>query len=303
MLAPAGRDAAVLSDLFWVMLTGAVVLWLLMNGLMLYVTRINPEKMSRRRAEVLILGGGVIFPAVTLAALLVFSLSEMPQQRAIGEGLIVKVTGEKWWWRVEYWPDPDGSPIVSANEIRLPTGQRSEIELGANEVIHSFWIPVLGGKTDMIPGRKTRMSLEPTEVGNFRGQCTEFCGLSHALMAFGVVVESPEDFKAWLEREATDAVAPTDAQSRRGKEIFDGSGCGACHAVRGTDATGKVGPDLTHLGSRTTLAAGTLPMTVSALEDWLRDPERLKPGAKMPAYDHLSPADLTSLAVYLRGLE
>ncbi|MFD1343115.1 cytochrome c oxidase subunit II [Litorisediminicola beolgyonensis] len=302
VLDPAGRDAGVLADLFWVMLIGAVILWVAMNGLVIYVTRISPRQFSHRSAETLIIGGGIVFPTVVLAALLSYALSEMPRQREPGEGLTVRVVGESWWWRVAYTPDGAEAPILSANEIRLPAGRRSEIELAANGVIHSFWIPALGGKTDMIPGRETRMSLKPEEPGTYRGQCAEFCGLSHAKMAFGAVVMTEEDFTAWLEREAAPAAEPEGPEAIRGAAIFAAQGCGACHAVRGTEAQGLVGPDLTHMGSRTTLAAGILPMERAALIDWVRKPDAIKPGARMPGYDHLSDEDLSALAAYLEGL-
>ncbi|RKF12718.1 cytochrome B [Roseovarius spongiae] len=302
VLDPAGRDAQVLSDLFWVMLAGAVVLWLFVNGLIFYVTRIAPRPLGRRAAEALIIGGGVVFPTIVLGALLIYALSEMPNQRASGEGLEVRVMAHQYWWRVEYWPDGASEPVISANEIRLPTGQRSEITLNAERVIHSFWIPALGGKTDLIPGRQTRMSLEPVRAGQFRGQCAEFCGESHAYMAFGAVTMPPEEFAAWLEAEAAPAKPPEGNEATRGAALFLSEGCGACHAVRGTAASGAVGPDLTHLASRRTLAAGILPMEKAALRDWVSDPARFKPGVEMPGFDHLTDAELEALASYLMGL-
>lgn len=302
VLDPAGREAATLADLFWVMLTGAVVLWALVNGLFVYVTRIEPRPLSRRLAEALIIGGGVVLPTILLAILLAYGLSIMPSQRAFGEGLTVRVTGEQWWWRVEYLPDGSSQPIVSANELRLPKGQRTEVELAADNVIHSFWVPGLAGKMDMFPGRRTRLALEPTTAGTLRGQCAEFCGTAHALMAFQAVVLEPADFAAWLEREAGPAAPPADAAAERGRDIFLAEGCGACHAVRGTPAAGEVGPDLTHVGSRLTLAAGILPNTPDAFAEWLTHTSTIKPGVAMPDYDHLTPAELADLALFLDGL-
>ncbi len=301
-LDPAGREALVLADLFWILLCGAIVLWLLVNALFHYVTRINPRPLSRRLAETLIIGGGVVFPTVLLGILLGYALSVMPEQRAVGGGLTVRVTGEQWWWRVEYLPDGGGPPVVSANELRLPKGRRTEIELAAAKVIHSFWIPNLAGKMDMIPGRATRMALEPTRTGTFRGQCAEFCGMSHALMAFQVIVQEPADFAAWLAHESGPAARPPDDQAARGQEVFMAEGCAACHAIRGTPAKGKVGPDLTHVGGRATLAAGTLPNTPEAFTEWLSRTEQIKPGVTMPTYHHLDQATLADLAHYLDGL-
>lgn len=302
VLNPAGRDAAVLAILFWVMLVGAVLLWLAVNGLILFVTRIAPRPLDRRAAETLIVGGGIVLPVAVLSALLVFALSEMPQQRARGEGLTVRVTGHQFWWRVEYWPEGAAAPVVSANEVRLPTGQRSEIVLNAERVIHSFWIPALGGKTDMIPGRETRLSLEPTKTGEYRGQCTEFCGESHAHMAFGAITMTPGDFDDWLSAQAEPARTDPRGKAAAGARLFLSEGCGGCHAIRGTPADAAVGPDLTHLASRTTLAAGILPMSRPALRDWIADPAAHKPGVEMPAYDHLEPDELDALATYLMGL-
>ncbi|MSU89286.1 c-type cytochrome [Rhodobacteraceae bacterium 2CG4] len=303
VLDPAGRDAAVMAELFWWMLGGAVILWLLVNGLMVYVSRLNRDALSVRAATLLVVGGGIVFPTVLLAVLLSYGLSEMPRQLAPGTGLSVRVTGELWWWRMEYLPEGAETPVISANELRLPAGSRSELRLGANEVIHSFWVPALGGKTDMIPGRETRMSLEPLEPGEYRGQCAEFCGDSHALMAFGAVVMEPEAFREWLEHEATDAAPPATEAARAGRAVFLAEGCGSCHTVRGTPADGTIGPDLTHLAGRTTLAAGVLPMTADALKRWIADPRAIKPGARMPGFDHLGDARLDLLAAYLEGLE
>lgn len=299
-LAPAGEDASQLAGLFWSMFAGAVVLWLILNGLFFYVTRVRTGDMSRRLAEGMIIGGGILFPLVVLTVLLSVGLTMIPEQRAPGEGLRVRITGEQWWWRVEYWPEGAETPVVAANELRLPVGARSDIELGAHEVIHSFWVPSLGGKMDMFPGRVTRTSLEPTAPGTYRGQCAEFCGLSHALMAFNAVALPHDDFDAWLKREAGPA-RPEGPEA--GRAVFEAEGCGACHAVRGTEAAGAVGPDLTHFGSRTTLAAGVLPMETEALKRWIAMPQAVKPGAKMPGYGHLSDDDLTALAAWLEGLK
>ncbi len=302
-LAPAGRDASALSTLFWVMLGGAVLLWVAVNGLMFYVTRLHVRPISGRLSETLIVAGGVVMPTVLLAGLLSYGLSIMPDQRAPGQGVRIEVTGHEWWWRVDYWPEGATEPVASANEVVLPAGQRTEIVLRADQVIHSFWIPALGGKTDMIPGRVNRMSLHPETPGVYRGQCAEFCGDSHALMALNAVVLSPEDHAVWLAAAAAPAGPVAGAEAERGRAVFLREGCGACHTVRGTEASGNVGPDLTHVGSRTTIGAGVLPVTVEAIARWVRDPEAFKPGVQMPGYDHLSNPDLQALAVWLEGLK
>ncbi|SIO00349.1 cytochrome c oxidase subunit II [Vannielia litorea] len=302
VLDPSGTDALALYDLAVVLFIGAVVLWLLVAALFIYVTRINPRAMSRRMGETLIVGGGVLFPVVLLGGLLIYSLPLMSPQREGEAGLEVRITAEQWWWRVDYLLE-DGTIVTSANELRLPVGRRTGLRLNAHNVIHSFWVPALGGKTDMIPGRETFMSLRPEKAGTFRGQCAEFCGASHALMAFEVVAMDPAAFAAWLQAEAADASAPSGLEARRGAEVFAREGCGACHAIRGTDAIGQVGPDLTHVGSRVSLGAGILGPTAEDFTRWLGHTESLKPEVRMPTYDFLPPEDIAALAAYLEGLE
>lgn len=294
-----GEDARVLARLFWVMLGAAIVLWLGLNGLFAYVTRINPRELPSRWANGLIIGGGIVLPTFLIAALLVWGLSILPDQRQPGDGLTIRVRGEQWWWRVEYWPEGAETPVVSANEVRMPVGERVEFVLDSKTVIHSFWIPSLGGKMDMFPGRETRVSLRAEEPGLFRGQCAEFCGDSHAWMAFEAEAMPAEDFDAWLDHEAAGATALSGA----GASLFAREGCGACHAIRGTPHVGRVGPDLTHVGSRHSLAAGRLGTSVEDFMAWIADPEALKPSAEMPAYGHLDEPELLALATFLAGLE
>lgn len=301
ILDPSGTDALSVFDLARVMFIGAVILWLFVGMLFIYVTRVNPYEMSRRTAEMLIVGGGVIFPVLLLGALLVYSLPLMSPQRNADSDMRVHITAEQWWWRVEY-ELPDGQRIVSANELRLPVGTRTGLVLNAKKVIHSFWVPALGGKADMIPGRETFLSFEPTEPGVYRGQCAEFCGASHALMAFETVAMTPDDFQTWLEAEAQDAVPPQGPDARQGAQVFTREGCGACHTVRGTAAIGRVGPDLTHIGSRRSLGAGILGVEPADFSNWIAHTDSLKPEVAMPTYDHLPPEDLNALVAYLKGL-
>ncbi|WP_341212309.1 c-type cytochrome [uncultured Limimaricola sp.] len=302
VLVPAGEDARILGDLFWVMLIGAVVLWIGMNGLFYWATRRSPAEHSQTLANWLVILGGIFFPTVTLGALLVYGLTIMPDLRATGDGPVIRVTGEQWWWRVEYERE-DGSTVITANEIRLPAGVRSTFLLDSKKVIHSFWVPSLGGKMDMFPGRVNEMTLGPEKPGVYRGQCAEFCGESHAWMAFEAEVMEPDAFSAWLDAEAADAVPPAGEDARRGAALFLAQGCGACHAVRGTPAVGQVGPDLTHVGSRHSLAAGRLGTSVEDFAKWVANPGAWKPGVEMPAYDHLTDAQIGAIAAYLEGLE
>lgn len=302
-LAPAGEGAERLADLFWVMLAGAAVIWTLVVGAAVYASRVRPEPHSERAASALLLWGGVAFSTVVLGALLSYGLMLMPDLRAPGDGLKIVVSGEQWWWRVRYLPPDRSEPIESANEVRLPLGQRVEFELTSPDVIHSFWIPPLGGKVDMIPGRRTRLVLEPTRTGQFRGVCAEFCGTSHALMAFSVVVMEQEAFDAWLAREAAAAAEPATPGAARGRDLFVQVGCGACHTVRGTPANGTIGPDLTHLASRATLGAGTLAPGKEELIRWIAHTEAVKPDVRMPSFGALPAEHIEAIATYLAGLE
>lgn len=298
-----GTDAISIRTIFIVCLVGAVILWVLVNGAFYVLSNKRPEPRGEGFVRPLLIGGGIVFPFVLLTALLVWALSILPDQRAPGDGLQIRVTGEQWWWRVEYWPEGATEPVVSANEIRLPAGQRTEFILDAGRVIHSFWIPSLGGKMDMFPGRETFVSLRPEVPGTYRGQCAEFCGASHAWMAFAAVVMPEEEFDAWLEAEAQDAAPPEGAAETRGAALFAAEGCGACHVVRGTPAVGVVGPDLTHVGTRETLGAGRLGATLDDFANWIAHTGDLKPEVEMPTYDHLTEAETRDLAAYLKGLQ
>ncbi|MBA3447535.1 MAG: c-type cytochrome, partial [Pseudaminobacter sp.] len=206
------------------------------------------------------------------------------------------------WWRVVY-TTADGRRIESANELRLPAGQPVPVDLTSADVIHSFWVPKLAGKLDMIPGRVNTLTLDASEPGVSRGQCAEYCGGAHALMSFFVIATAAEDFSAWLEREAAEAVKPATEDQLQGHALFIASGCGGCHAVRGTGAKGTIGPDLTHVGGRRTLAAATLPNDVKAFVRWIRDSQHIKPENLMPPYEIFTEAELRQIAAYLDSLE
>jgi cytochrome c oxidase subunit 2 len=303
-LDPAGRSAGLIASLFWWMAAGALLLWLAVVALALYAIYRPSPQLSRRTGTLLIVGGGIVLPVVVLTALLVAGLSLLPPLLAPApEGsLRIAVTGEQWWWRVRYLPS-GGSPVDLANEIRLPLGEPVEFRLASTDVIHSFWIPSLAGKMDMIPGRVTRLVVEPTRTGIFRGACAEYCGISHALMGFSVVVLEREAFGRWLARQAAPATPPGESLAVRGQQLFLASGCGACHTIRGTPARGVVGPDLTHVGGRLGLGAGVLPGAPSAFVRWIARTDEVKPGVHMPAFGMLPAEDVRALAAYLQGLE
>lgn len=300
----AGRDAAEVSMLFWWMAGGAAVVWLAVVGLGVYCVRAQPSPRGEHLAPKLIVVGGVVVPTVVLAVLLMFGLALVPPAVAPApEGsLTIAVAGEQWWWRVRY-QRPGQAPIELANEIRLPVGRAVDVRLASSNVIHSFWIPSLAGKVDMIPGRLTRLSLEPTRTGLFRGACAEYCGTAHAFMAFPVVVLDEDAFASWLEAQAAPAAAPSEPLAARGQELFLANGCSACHTIRGTRARGVIGPDLTHVGSRLSLAAGALPNEADDFFRWIARSTHVKPGAHMPAFGMLVAEDLRALAAYLDGLQ
>lgn len=303
-LMPAGTDAGHVADLFWWMLGGATVIWLAVVVIGLSATQIKRSVIGVRGARLLIIGGGVVIPLVTLTALLAYGLSlqarlsEAPPPNA----LRIAVSGEQWWWRVRYLP-AGGEAVTTANEIRLPVGEPVEFLLTSPDVIHSFWIPPLGGKVDMIPGRKNRLVLRPTRTGTYRGACAEYCGASHARMNFMVVVMERQAYADWLAAQARPARPPVDPVAARGRELFLANGCGACHAIRGTPAKGAVGPDLTHVGGRLTIGAGMLPTNIANFEQWISDTGRLKPKVHMPAFGMLPPDEITAVATYLNGLK
>ena len=302
-LDPAGHAAQWIADIFWWMTGSAAVIWAAVIVLALWAARRAPEKQNRRRTNIMIIGGGAVVPTLALALLLLYGLAPIPALLAPAPpgSLQIEVSGEQWWWRVGY--RPPGDAVVSlANEIRLPVGAPVEFQLQSPDVVHSFWIPPLGGKIDMLPGRITRLVLTAKRTGTFRGACAEYCGTSHALMAFPVVVMEPADFARWLTAQSLPAPAPATPLAGRGLAAFLANGCGACHSIRGTSASGAIGPDLTHVGSRLSIGAGILPNTQEAFVRWLRHTDKLKPGVHMPGFAMLPETELQAVAAYLDGL-
>jgi cytochrome c oxidase subunit 2 len=302
-LDPAGHQAERLALIFWWMTAGVGAIWLTVIGMALYAT-FTPERQSLVGARRLIVWGGVIIPTALLTVLLVYGLALLPEFLAPARpgSLRVLVTGEQYWWRVRYLQS-GRAPVDLANEIRLPIDEEVEFLLESRDVIHSFWIPALAGKVDMIPGRRTRLLLSPTRTGQFRGQCAEYCGASHAFMSFAVLVQEKHEFERWIEAQAAPARPPATPLARQGAEVLLANGCGACHTLRGTPADGVIGPDLTHVGGRASLAAGLLPNHASDFSRWIAATDELKPGVHMPAFGMLAPDELVALAAFLENLE
>jgi cytochrome c oxidase subunit 2 len=298
----AGRDAERIARLFVTMTVGALIVWAAVVALAVHAIRAR-ETYSERAANLLVIGGGVALPTVVLAALLAYGLPVLPKilTPAPDGNLQIDVTGKQWWWRVRYASDQGA--IETANELRLPVGQRVNLRLDSTDVIHSFWVPSIAGKMDLIPGRVTHLALEPTRTGVFRGACAEYCGTSHALMAFHVVVMERDEFDAWLDHQAQPAQAPPHAEATRGQVAFIANGCTACHTIRGIASSGTIAPDLTHVGSRLWIGAGTLPNEPETLVRWIAQTETIKPGVHMPEFRALPPGDLSALAAYLDSLK
>lgn len=316
-----GSAAELIGDLGAVMYIGAGAILLLVLCLVVYGVAGRPRNVTERYW---IIGGGLIFPVVTLSVLLIYSLAVGNALSAIGSRnalqlflecfgggdaqargadermLRVHITGKQWWWEVRYEYSDDA---VLANELRLPLDRPVELILTTTDVIHSLWIPTLAGKVDMIPGRTTRLRVQTSEEGRFMGLCAEYCGGQHALMKFVVVALPSQQFDAWLARQARPASVPSDPLLRRGYDAFFAGKCQDCHAVRGTPATSTLGPDLTHVGGRESLAAGVLDNHIGTMAGWIAGAQDLKPGNAMPSMPVYTGEDLRALSAWLGSLE
>jgi cytochrome c oxidase subunit 2 len=213
----------------------------------------------------------------------------------------VKVTGHQWWWKIEYPGATPDAEAVTANELHVPAGMPVELELTSSDVIHSFWLPNLDGKHDLIPSHTVYTMIQADMPGTYAGRCAEFCGYQHAHMDLVLVAQPPSEFQAWLALQRQPAAEPQTEQERRGREVVESGACALCHSISGTKALGGVGPDLSHLKSRRSLAAGAAALEPNALRSWLQNPQQLKPGAQMPAID-LTPDDLNAVVSYLETL-
>lgn len=304
-LHPAGEHAALTGDLFnlFLWITGFFFLLVLLL-LGWAILRKDRGSDNERRLRVTVAG----WAGLITIGLFVLTLGSYFTDRSLafaGSGqapLKIKVTAQQWWWEIEYQSDDPSQTVITANELHLPVGRPAQIELVADDVIHSLWIPNLAGKQDLIPGRITDLTLLPRETGRFRAQCAEFCGLQHAHMALDVLVDEPAQFAAWHQKSLQPAPAPVTPEQQRGFAIVTSEHCAGCHAISGTPAFGRVGPDLTRVASRATLAAGELPNARAWLERWIADPQKIKPGNRMPRIP-LSTSDLHAVSAYLETLK
>ena len=249
--------------------------------------------------------GGFVMPVVVLSAIFVVGMTTMAMlpPRPREPALTVNVTGHQWWWEIEYAGPEMQTHVVTANELHIPRGQPVRLVLTSGDVIHSFWLPQLAGKMDLIPGDTNELLVTARADGRYRGQCAEYCGMQHANMGITAIVESPDAFRDWWRAQLEPSRQPADSLAALGERLFMGGPCALCHTVRGTPANGKVAPDLTHVGSRTTLAAGTVPNGFGNLEAWIVDAQSLKPGALMPSLPQFDGRELRALTTYVWGLK
>jgi cytochrome c oxidase subunit II len=315
IFAPGGPQAAHLLDLWWVMLAACGVVLLAISIAFVWAilrapraTAATPPDLSslaspERGARIAV----AIAVAVSALGLVFLMLASFMTDRALARlappDLQVDVTGHQWWWDLKYTdPTEPSKSFTTANELHVPVGKNVLLRLRADDVIHSFWVPNLAGKKDLIPGREATLVFKADKAATYRGQCAEFCGLQHAKMALLVIAEPPEKYEAWAAAQRKPAPEPSSAEQKRGRELFASGRCAMCHAIQGTQAAARRAPDLTHLASRKTLAAGLLPNTVGHLAGWILDPQGIKPGVNMPA-NPMPPEDLRALLAYLGGLQ
>lgn len=306
VLEPLGPEAALIADLTWVLFVGGGIIFVATMLLAAVAVRGGDGLRRFLASRRFIVWAGAVFPVVVLSALLVatlrvsFALDDRP---AGEEPLRIEVVGRQFWWEVRYPGTLPGGGIVTANEIRIPVGREVELRVSSGDVYHSLWIPTLHGKIDMVPGRTNTLRLRAGRPGVVRGQCTEFCGTQHAFMAFYVVAETPEGYERWLDRQRLPVEEPSDPFLATGRQVFAAAGCGGCHAVRGTEWDARIGPDLTRVGSRLSLAAGTLDNHRGTLGGWIAGVQDLKPGANMPSYNAvLDGPELRAVSAWLESL-
>jgi cytochrome c oxidase subunit II len=305
-LHPAGPQAASISSLWWLMFWTCGAVYVVVIGALLVAisrrrtgARPAPSDGTLRRSVVVATG----ITVVILFGLLFASVATGRAVASLGasEALVIDITGNQWWWDVTYENPTPSLQVKTANELHIPVGRQIRIQLKSNDVIHSFWVPNLHGKMDLIPGRQNVLWLQADRPGVYRGQCAEYCGLQHANMALTVVAESSDDFERWITAQRQPAPTPSTPEQQKGLQVVERGPCAMCHTVMGTTAGGRTAPDLTHVATRSTIAAGTAPNTRGYLAGWITDPQHMKPGAKMPATG-LRAEELQAVLAYLETL-
>lgn len=290
-----GKGGREIASVGWFMIITATVIAAVFLSLLIWALVRGGRRPAWRETPV-VLAGGVALPVAVILVLTVLTLGTLDRRGGDG-ALRVDVIAHQYWWEIRY---PD-SGVVTANEMRIPVGRSVTLTLTSGDVIHSFWVPSLDGKIDMVPGHTNHLTLVAEQPGIYRGQCAEYCGLQHALMSLSVEATSTAEFERWLQHEASDAREPTSTSERVGAAAFSQLPCASCHTIRGTGATGDLGPDLTHLAGRRTLAAGAIPNDRGHLGGWIANSQTIKPGNLMPPIP-MDPAQLTGLLDYLQSL-
>lgn len=301
MLDAHGSESQRIAGIWWLMFGLGAAVYAAVAGLVVWaVLRRRPSRDDGRASDNnWIIWGGVVMPVVVLAVLAVVTVQATAQLRTPEKNALrVEVVGKRWWWAVSY----PGTSIVTANEIRLPAGRPVEIGLDSDNVIHSFWVPQLAGKVDMIPGQHNVLRFTPKTPGTYLGECAEFCGVQHTRMDFVVIVQNDTDFARWLAAHEPAPSAPDSESANEGEATFVGQPCAGCHTIRGTPAQGTVGPDLTDFGERSSIGAHTIANTPLNLAQWIVDAQHFKPGALMPPLE-LSDRDVKNIVTYLEGLK
>jgi len=306
MLSPHSPEAHSIASTWWLMFALALAVYIVVAaliGIAILRRGAKVDESRRRRFENrFIVIGGLVIPiailGVTAVATVAVANKLSPSAAAAQPQVQITVKGEQWWWRIEY-PN-DG--ITTANEIHVPIDQAVDITLVSDNVIHSLWVPELNGKADVIPGQINHLRFTATKTGRFDGRCAEFCGIQHARMEFVVFVDSTQDYQKWVTDNRAPAADPTDAAARRGRDLVENSSCAGCHKVSGTPAQGLLGPDLSHVASRKTLAAGTVDNTPDGMAAWLDHTQSLKKGAHMPEVD-LTAEQIHELVEYMKTLK
>jgi cytochrome c oxidase subunit 2 len=304
-LAPAGPQAALIAAETWYLLAVMTVVFLLVVGALLAAVLRKPERprATSDRKLALAVGAALAATVTVLIANLVVDMrvAHALDHLAADDALTIEITAQQWWWEVGYVADQSSRRLTTANEIHIPVGEPVLLSLRSVDVIHSLWIPELHGKRDLIPGYTRSLWIQADAAGVYRGECAEFCGHQHAHMAFTVVAEPRADFLRWYEAQLAATTPPDDALAAAGRDVFLGNTCPLCHSIRGTDASGRVGPDLTHVGSRQHIGAATLRNDAEALRAWIRNPHAFKPGVRMPQ-NALADDELDAVVAYLLAL-
>ena len=317
-----GPAAHSIANLSWFMtilfLVTIVIMWALL-ALAFYKRRgslAEHAPIDAGGGQMWIAVGGIVIPLIVLTILFVLGLGllrDFPihgmhggmnqQQMAMMMKPEIRIIGHQWWWEIQYLSDDASQAFTTANELHLPTGRPVNIEVKTADVMHSFWVPALHGKVDLIPGQPNYIRIEASAPGEYKGQCAEYCGEQHAKMRILAIAQQPDEYQAWREAQLRDSIEPAAAAAKAGQQIFLAGPCSMCHTVRGTIAGGRVAPDLTHIGGRQMIAANVYRNNDAYLEAWITHAQSLKPGSEMPNLTQFNGEQLADLVAYLRQLQ